>query len=145
MIHDTWRPNAVGAGLSPPTTPGFQSNFSVSAQISDDSKTLVVRYTNSDPAPQQVTVALTGVARPLTATSLTPSSPDLLAANSPGDPSFISPVEKKEVWQPADDDDTAVTVPGKLHGVGVRALAACAACAACMKNCQVSTRMRMGM
>lgn len=120
MIHDTWRPNAVGAGLSPPTTPGFQSNFSVSAQISDDSKTLVVRYTNSDdPAPQQVTVALTGVARPLTATSLTPSSPDLLAANSPGDPSFISPVEKKEVWQPADDDDTAVTVPGQSYTVWV--------------------------
>jgi hypothetical protein len=40
-----------------------------SAQISDDSKTLVVRYTNSDPAPERATVALAGVAAPPTATS----------------------------------------------------------------------------
>merc|ERR1711920_1154124 len=45
MIKDTWQPNAVRVTLSPDMRPGWNSNYSVSAQRSDDGQILVVRFT----------------------------------------------------------------------------------------------------
>ena len=127
MIDQTWQSNALNISSTPPS-PATQS----SAQRSDDGKTVVLRWVNSGSEPQNVTVTLhgsgqrTGTAgtRPAAAaaTAAVPSkvqmwsisSDDPGAANSPGNPTAVSPVS---TMLPGFASGSTVTVKGNSYTI----------------------------
>ena len=82
MISDTFLPLAVNFTASP------HQCGDVSAQASSDGSAVVVRVVNPNTTPLKVTVGM-GVKASVTASTM--SHPDLTAANTPAEPTKISP------------------------------------------------------
>ena len=90
MVDRSWQPNALNV-----TGAGSDSAFS--AQKSDDGKTVVLRYVNYGADEVKVTVTLTsgsagGSSSPTLVQMWTIASDDPDAANSPANPTAVSPV-----------------------------------------------------
>ena len=88
MISATWQPNGVGVA-----SPCTGSQCRVSAELSDDKQTLAVRYVNHNPSDQQVTVSLQGF-NPASQVTVLQITGNLNDANSPGNPTQISPTSQ---------------------------------------------------
>lgn len=112
LIKDTWQPNAVNfslAGTGCGRVDRVHGAEQVSAQASDNGKSIVVRYVNKGAAPANITIQFpstitgadtssgptTGDTSIYTTTATTAISilswPDLAAANTPAEPTKISP------------------------------------------------------
>ena len=115
MIHNTWQPNALQFDPANATA-------TFSAQKSDDGKTLVLRYVNDASTPTKFTVNIATCGPPLKkapAAVWTLSSNDLNAANPPGNPTLISPVQSTIA---AFGDGTSVSVAAYSYTIIVAAL-----------------------
>ena len=88
MISQTWQPRGARTNLT-----GDTKGQSVSAQLSEDGNTFVVRYVNSLEAPVKVTITADGFNMPDYATLWTLASDDLDAANSPANLNKVAPVQ----------------------------------------------------
>merc|ERR1712160_208664 len=113
MIADTWASKGLNVSVStevPATGKGPQSP-SASAQLSDDGKTVYVRVA----VDTATTVVLQFNGKPLSGvvkrTTISALNKD--AANSPGDPTFISPVASTVDLQ----NDGSVAVPSNSFTV----------------------------
>lgn len=107
MITNTWQPN--GVGVSSPCT---GSQCRASAELSDDGKTLALRFVNHSPTTQDVKISLQGFIASSQVTVLQISG-QLGDANPPGNPTLISPTS---VTQPLPAGNT-FTVPGNSFTV----------------------------
>ena len=113
-IKDTFQPNAVPAALAvaPPGTdgPGGLAQ-SVSAQVSDDGATTVVRYVNSLGEPVALRLSIDGFDGAANASCalrvMTAGALD--AANAPGAPARVAPADRGRV--PIVGKAAVVTVP----------------------------------
>lgn len=92
MVDSTWQPNGLNVM-------GAGSDSTFSAQKSDDGKTVVLRYVNYGVDEVKVTVTLTGESASGSGTGIpklvqmwTIASDDPNAANSPANPTAVSPV-----------------------------------------------------
>jgi len=121
MIDRTWQPNALQTDV--PAGP-WSNNLVFSAQKSDDGKTVVLRYVNFNSTVQSsppvypatsVTVHLKGKLGDAAFTSATMwsiSSMDSRAANTPGQPSLVSPVK---TTLPSFGDGTVLQIPANSY------------------------------
>ena len=111
MNKDTWQPNNLNLTADSNCIPHAQSGgVNVpSAQVSDDGKTVVVRVVNKGDAGIVIINGLTGVS---TASQTSISWPDTAGANTPSEPTKISP------------KNTTLSVLGILNGKGSFQLAA---------------------
>ena len=86
MIAATWLDQAVNVTVQPP------SPTRVSAAVSGDGLSLVVRYVN-DGGPDTVTLRVSGMSVQPTATMWQLQSDDLTADNTPADPENVAAVK----------------------------------------------------
>lgn len=108
MIADTYQPNAVSVTMAGSGIAGGPSPKGVvSAQVSDDGGTLVVRYVNTRPDAITLQVNVNGEAAANSGSMWLLHSDSLTDSNTPSEPTYVSPVMSK-----VSDISKGVTVPG---------------------------------
>jgi alpha-L-arabinofuranosidase len=95
MVHDAWQPNAVSVAMTGGQAKANETKGVVSAQVSDDGKTVVVRYVNGAPNPVHLQVTIQGFDDTATATLSVLHAAALSDANTPSEPMKVSPVTQK--------------------------------------------------
>ena len=93
MISSTWQPHALNFTVqsAEPRAPYPYSAAVLSAQLSHDKTTLVLRLVNTLATSRKVALTLKGFDAKLTASMITLRADSLDAANPPGDPLLVSP------------------------------------------------------
>ena len=101
MIDRSWQPRALNFTVTH-ADPRDSDTQILSAQMSEDGQTLVVRLVNTDANPRTFRIDVRGFESQHTAQLVTLRADSLDAANPPGQPDLVSPVS------------TTVNFPGEL-------------------------------
>ena len=125
MVTDTWLDNALVVNMSSGCSGGRRPRWYgppegfASAQQSVDGTKTVVRIVNNDPVSRNITVNFppsSGAGAVTSTTTSVLSWPELLAANTPGNPTKISP-QSAAAQAVAADGSMHVTVPAQAYMV----------------------------
>ena len=105
MIAQTWQPNNLAVSFSTDgKRPAMAARHAVSAQGSDDGRTVVVRVVNGDWGPNaNTTAAVTvhGLGAIRGGSTSTISYPSLSGANTPSQPTLVAPIASSFGVMPA--------------------------------------------
>jgi len=95
IISTTWEPNGLAFTANPPLGTGL----SLSSQISQDGNRIVVRIVNLTPAIVSLSLNFENFSPSANANLWTLTAQSLSDANTPGNPSKISPVHSSQAWR----------------------------------------------
>jgi len=113
MISDTWQPLNVNYSATPLC--GSSKNGMISAQVSEDGMTVVVRFVNYASVAMNITI---DAGRSATVRVSTMAFPDLKAANTPAEPMKVSPTSLPPSNGPVEVAGYSYTIfVAKMHTV----------------------------